>query len=677
MKNLWNFKTSRDYIVNFKKFGVNQDLALRIYTTHLIGGEKKLVLHGGGNTSVKYFYTDIFNRKNRAIFVKGSGWNMANLNHQGMPGLKLEPLLKTISFKKMTDENMVNYLRLNLLDSNSPNPSVETLLHAFLPHKYIDHTHSNAILSLVNLKESIFLIKKIFGKKLAIVPYIMPGFQLAKLSYEIYNKDKDVEGMLLLNHGIFTFGESAKQSYDRMIKYVTIAENYIKKNKKKYSIIKFNNLKTSNDIPVLCRKIFNQIDNKKWIIKLNSSNEDKEFTLRKDINILFNKGPVTPDHVIRIKSQPLIISLKDLNKISLYSHNLKKLIINFCKNYNKYFLQFKKEVKNSKITDTLPRIIILQGIGFLSIGRNSYEEKISKDIFNSMKQTILDSYKIGNFSSISKKEIFKMEYWPLERAKLNNKKRNLLEGNIALITGGGGTIGLAIAKKFLNEGLEVALFDKNFNYKNVSVTNILNQCLCIECDLTSDNQINKSVNNLINRFGGIDILVSNAGAPFQGSIDTIDEKVIRDSFDINFYAHQKITQKIVRIMKIQNMGGSVMFNLSKQAINPGKDFGPYGIAKSSTLFLMKQYALELGKYNIRVNGINADRIQSGILNNDLITKRAKARNTTKEKYLKNNLLQQEVLAKDVADAFFAQIFLKKTTGNIITVDGGNIEASLR
>ena len=677
MKNLWNFKTSRDYIVNFKKFGVNQDLALRIYTTHLIGGEKNLVLHGGGNTSVKYFYTDIFNRKNRAIFVKGSGWNMSNLNHQGMPGLKLEPLLKTISFKKMTDENMVNYLRLNLLDSNSPNPSVETLLHAFLPHKYIDHTHSNAILSLVNLKESIFLIKKIFGKKLAIVPYIMPGFQLAKLSYEIYNEDKDVEGMLLLNHGIFTFGESAKQSYDRMIKYVTIAENYIKKNKKKYSIIKFNNLKTSNDISVLCRKIFNQIDNNKWIIKLNSSNEDKEFTLRKDINILFNKGPVTPDHVIRIKSQPLIILLKDLNKISLYSHNLKKLIINFCKNYNKYFLQFKKEVKNSKITDTLPRIIILQGIGFLSIGRNSYEEKISKDIFNSMKQTILDSYNIGNFSSINKKEIFKMEYWPLERAKLNNKKRNLLEGNIALITGGGGTIGLAIAKKFLNEGLEVALFDKNFNYKNVSVTNILNQCLCIECDLTSDNQINKSVNNLINRFGGIDILVSNAGAPFQGSIDTIDEKVIRDSFDINFYAHQKITQKIVRIMKIQNMGGSVMFNLSKQAINPGKDFGPYGIAKSSTLFLMKQYALELGKYNIRVNGINADRIQSGILNNDLITKRAKARNTTKEKYLKNNLLQQEVLAKDVADAFFAQIFLKKTTGNIITVDGGNIEASLR
>jgi len=677
MKNLWNHNTSRNYIDNYKKFGVNQDLALRIYTTHLLGGEKKLVLHGGGNTSVKSFYTDIFNQKSRVIFVKGSGWDMSNLNHQGMPGLKLESLLKTISLKKMTDDNMVNYLRSNLLDSNSPNPSVETLLHAFLPHKYVDHTHSNAILSLVNLKESIFLIKKIFGKNLAIVPYIMPGFQLAKLSYEIYNKDTNVEGMLLLNHGIFTFGENAKQSYDRMIKFVTIAENYIKRNKKKYSCLKVNNLKIPNDILIVCRKIFKQIDNNKWIIKLNSSKEDREFTLRKDINILFNKGPVTPDHVIRIKSQPLIISSKDLNKISLTPHNLKRLINNFCKNYNEYFLKYKKEVKNSKIADTLPRIIILQGIGFLSIGRNSKEEIISKDIFNSMKQSILDSYRIGNFSSISKKEVFKMEYWPLERAKLNHKKRNVLEGNIALITGGAGTIGLAIAKKFLNEGLEVVLFDKTFNYKKVSVTRILNKCFCIECDLTNDNQINKSINSLVNRYGGIDILISNAGAPFLGSIDTVDEKVIRDSFDINFYAHQKITKKIIHIMKIQNMGGSIMFNLSKQAINPGKDFGPYGIAKSSTLFLMKQYALELGKYNIRVNGINADRIQSGILTNDLIIKRAKARNTTKEKYLKNNLLQQEVLAKDVADAFFAQIFLKKTTGNIITVDGGNIEASLR
>ena len=532
MKNLWNHNTSRDYINNYKKFGVNQDLALRIYTTHLLGGEKKLVLHGGGNTSVKSYYTDIFNQKSRVIFVKGSGWDMSDLNHQGMPGLKLESLLKTISLKKMTDDNMVNYLRSNLLDSNSPNPSVETLLHAFLPHKYVDHTHSNAILSLVNLKESTFLIKKIFGNNLAIVPYIMPGFQLAKLSYEIYNNDKNVEGMLLLNHGIFTFGENAKQSYDRMIKYVTIAENYIKLNKKKYSCLKLNNLKISNDIPIICRKIFKKIDNNKWIIKLNSSKDDREFTLRKDINILFNKGPVTPDHVIRIKSQPLIISPKDLNKISLDPHNLKRLINNFCKNYNKYFLKYKKEVKNSKIADTLPRIIILQGIGFLSIGRNSTEERISKDIFNSMKQSILDSYMIGNFSSISKKEVFKMEYWPLERAKLNHKKRNVLEGNIALITGGGGTIGLAIAKKFLSEGLEVALFDKAFNYKNVSVKNILNKCFCIECDLTNDNQINKSLNNLVNCYGGIDIFISNAGAAFQGSIDTVDEKIIRDSFDI-------------------------------------------------------------------------------------------------------------------------------------------------
>ena len=186
-----------------------------------------------------------------------------------------------------------------------------------------------------------------------------------------------------------------------------------------------------------------------------------------------------------------------------------------------------------------------------------------------------------------------------------------------------------------------------------------------------------SINKIIINFGGKDILVSNAGAAFQGLMESNNENVIKYSFDINFFSHQKISQKIVNIMKIQEMGGSIMFNISKQAVNPGKNFGPYGLAKTSTLFLMKQYALECGQYNIRVNGVNADRIQSGLLTKKFITQRSKARNISPDQYLSNNLLQQEVLAEDVADAFFNQILLKKTTGNIITVDGGNIEASLR
>ena len=283
MKNLWNINTAKKYISKYNKINVHKDLALRIYTTHLLGNEKKLVLHGGGNTSVKLETKDIFNNLKKVIYVKGSGWDMSNLNHLGMPGLYLDPLKKTSSLTKMSDESMVNYLRLNLLDSNSPNPSVETLLHALLPHKYVDHTHSNAILSLVNLKNSPKVLNKIFGKKLAIVPYIMPGFQLAKKCFQIFKKNTNVEGLLLLNHGIFTFGDDAKQSYDRMIKYVSFAEKYInnKKRKHKYKKNKINNF--SLDLLIQCRKIFYQIDQNKWIINLNSSKDDIEFSLLENI----------------------------------------------------------------------------------------------------------------------------------------------------------------------------------------------------------------------------------------------------------------------------------------------------------------------------------------------------------------------------------------------------------
>ena len=267
-----------------------------------------------------------------------------------------------------------------------------------------------------------------------------------------------------------------------------------------------------------------------------------------------------------------------------------------------------------------------------------------------------------------------MEYWPLERAKLNKKIHCKFNGNVAVITGGGGKIGSAIAKKFLKEGLEVIILDKNF--KNLS-NEIKKQCVCFNCDLRNNLRVSKILSEILNLFGGIDILISNSGAAYQGSMKDIDKKVIQESMETNFYSHHNIIQKVANIMITQGIGGAISINLSKQSINPGKNFGPYGIAKASALFLMKQYALEFGKYNIRVNGINADRVRSGILTDEIILQRAKARNISSLKYLNNNLLNKEVYAEDVAEAFFAQLSFLKTTGNIITVDGGNIEASLR
>ena len=669
MKSLWNNKIAREYISEYKKKNINEDLALRIYTTHLLGKNPKLVLHGGGNSSVKSVGKNLYEKNVNLIYVKGSGWDMSNLNEEGMPGLDLDPLLETIKLNKLNDKDMVNCLRSNLINANSPNPSVETLLHAYLPFKFVDHTHSNAFLSILNQPNSQVLIKKIFGKKIGIVPYIMPGFSLAKECAKIFKKDKNIQGLALINHGIFTFGDSAKESYERMIKFVSDVENYISKHKIKLKTFSNKTEVNISDLMLSIRKSFSNFTNNKWILKFQNHNEDLAIASTKDISGLLNKGPVTPDHVIRIKSKILVISK---NKFLKIDEEIKK----YCQNYKKYFLKNKNFVKDSKITDPLPRIIILEGVGIISLGNKLKDQQISYDIFRSMASSILDAEKIGKFKSIVEKEIFKMEYWPLERAKLNSTTPKPLEGNNVIVTGGGGTIGMAIAKKFKQEGANIILIDKQYD-RHLLEKNNLDDCYLINADLTNSQKLKKIFEKIILDFGGIDILISNAGMAFQGAIETVNPEIIKKSYEINFLSHQNISQLTVQAMKKQNTGGLILYNLSKQAINPGKNFGPYGLAKSSTMFLMKQYALECGKYNIRVNGINADRIESGLLTKKLINERATSRGLTKEKYLSNNLLNMQVLADDVAEAFYAQTLLKKTTANIITVDGGNIEASLR
>ena len=669
MKSLWNDKTAQQYVRDYKKKKINKDLALRIYTTHLLGRNQKLVLHGGGNSSVKSVGKNLYKKDVNLIYVKGSGWDMSNLNELGMPGLELNPLLETIKLYELNDNDMVNLLRSNLINANAPNPSVETLLHAYLPFKFVDHTHSNAFLSILNQPNSQSLIKKIFGNKLGIVPYIMPGFSLAKECFKVFKKDEKVQGLALINHGIFTFGNTAKQSYERMINFVSDVENYISKNKIKLKTHITKSKITVSDIVLSIRKSFSSYSNSKWILKFHNDNDDRSIASTQNLNNLLNKGPVTPDHVIRIKSKILFISK---NKYLKIDEEIKK----YCLSYKKYFLKNKNFVNNCKIIDPLPRIIVLEGIGIVSSGKKLKDQKISYDVFKSMASSVLDAERIGRFKSIVEKDIFKMEYWPLERAKLDNAKAQSLDGNNVIITGGGGTIGMAIAKKFRQEGANVILIDKKYD-KDLLEKNNLHDCFIVNADLTNNQKLKKIVEKIVLNFGGIDVLISNAGRAFQGAIETVDPKIIKKSYDINFLSHQNISQLVVQIMKKQSTGGLILYNLSKQAINPGKNFGPYGLAKSTTLFLMKQYALECGEYNIRVNGINADRIESGLLTKELINQRATSRGLSKEKYLSNNLLNKQVLADDVAEAFYAQTLLKKTTANIITVDGGNIEASLR
>ena len=684
MKNKWNNSEAKKYISQYKQKNISKELSLRIYTTHLLGREKSLVLHGGGNTSLKTSIKNIFKQKIDVMHIKGSGWDMGSIDYPGMPAVELEPLLKTSKLKKLNDFDMVNLQRKCLINSQSPNPSVETLLHAFLPFKYVDHTHANAILGLIDQPNDVEICKEVFGNKVGIVPYIIPGFDLAKLSYQIFCKNKNIFGLILLKHGIFTFGDSAKESYERMIKLVSIAEKKINKisNKiilKKSTYKKSNQKVKKNIFPFIRKHLSSKEKNgtyTKWTLDLRTNDKILNYLNHPKLSFFSQKGPITPDHVIRIKPKPLILNLNDTKKEKL-DNLIGREIQKFKKNYHKYFLKNKKYVIKPKELDLNPRLLLIPNLGIIGIGRTKKEASIVSDLAECTVDVISKAESIGKFTSIPDKEIFKVEYWPLEQAKLKNLKRKDFTGHITVISGGCGAIGLSTALEFHKEGSEVVLLENNSKNIELVSDEIKKFAKIIKCDVTNPIDVKNAFLDICKAYGGVDILVSNAGAAWQGEIGKVSKQTIQESFDLNFYAHQYLSQECIKIMLQQKTGGVLLYNISKQSINPGVNFGPYGLPKASTLFLMRQYTLEYGKHNIRANAINADRIRSGILNNSLIRSRAKARNVSEADYMSGNLLKTEVLAQDVAKAFTSLAKAKKSTGNVLTVDGGNISAVLR
>ena len=685
MKNKWNNSEAKKYISQYKQKNISKELSLRIYTTHLMGREKNLVLHGGGNTSVKTISKDFLNKKIEVMHIKGSGGDMGSIDYPGLPAVELHPLLETINLKKLNDFDMVNLQRKCLINAQSPNPSVETLLHAFLPFKYVDHTHANAILSLIDQPNDKQICQDIFEEKVGIVPYIIPGFELAKKSFQIFCQNKNVIGLILLKHGIFTFGEDAKKSYDRMIHLVSLAEkninrvhnkiakkNVFKKHKKQFYekgilfplIRKYLSTKEKNGSYV------------KWILDVRTNGKIIKYLNHSKLNNFTQKGPVTPDHVIRIKPKPLILYLKN-KRFSQYEKIIQRRIDKFKLNYHKYFLRNKKYLYKPTELDGNPRLILIPDVGIIGIGRSKKEASIASDLAECTIDIISKAESFGKFVSIPEKEIFKVEYWPLEQAKLKNLKRSSFTGNVTVISGGCGAIGLAIAKEFHRAGSEIVLLENNLKNINDTPKEIKKFAKIIRCNVTKENDVKKAFRQICKLYGGMDILISNAGAAWQGNIGKVSNQILKESFNLNFYAHQYLSQESAKIFIKQNTGGILLYNISKQSINPGLNFGPYGLPKASTLFLMRQYALEYGKYGIRANGVNADRIRSGILDNKLIKSRAKSRGLSEIDYMSGNLLKTEVLAQDVAKAFLYLAKAKKTTGNVMTVDGGNIEAALR
>jgi len=677
LKNNWSNSDSKKYIRKYQNLGHSKDLALRVYTTRLLGRNSELVLHGGGNTSVKTSIKDIDGKKYDVLCVKGSGWDMGEIEPEGLPAVKLDPLLSLKKKKYLSDENMVSYQKRNLINIKSPNPSVETFLHAFLPFKYVDHTHANAILNITNRSGGLNLCKKIFGNKVAIVPYVMPGFMLSKKVSEIYLKNPKINCLILMNHGIFTFSNDAKESYSLMIKYVSQAERAIKKLKvKKIKQIKNYSTKfKAYEIAPIIRGFSSNNNDQKFIVNYRLNKDLKYFMNGKNVRSYSSKGTATPDHVIRVKPFPLIITPKKNSSINDFKITAKKAFDNYRKKYINYFNTNKNKVKGKKVMlDTSPRVVFVQNVGMFSIGKDLNGAKIAGDLTNTNAKVISSVEETSSYKFISEKDLFDVEYWSLEQAKIKKAKK-LLEGNVVVITGSTGAIGFETYKIFKSYGAEVVLLD--YNLQRIKDLQSKVKELCIYCDVRNKKSVKKAFDQICEKYGGVDILISNAGTAVSGSIAEVDDKILRQSFEDNFFSHQNCASEAIKIMKKQNTEGCLLFNISKQSVNPGKNFGPYGLPKSALLSLCKQYAVDYGSYGIRSNGVNADRIRSGLMTNKMIKRRAKARQVSTDNYMRGNLLLNEVKTEDVAKAFFHLAISKKTTGAILTVDGGNIAASLR
>ena len=677
MKNNWSKSSAKKYIKKYKNIGFSKDLALRVYTTRLLGRNKELVLHGGGNTSVKTTIKDIDGKKYNVLCVKGSGWDMADIEPEGLPAVKLEPLIALKNKKYLSDEDMVSYQKRNLINIKAPNPSVETFLHAFLPFKFVDHTHADAVLNATNRPGGLNFCKKVFGNKVSIVPYVMPGFMLAKKINEIYSINPNINCLILMNHGIFTFADDAKEAYDLMIKYVSQAERAINKLKvKKIKQIKnFSTRFNAHEIAPIIRGLLSNNKDQKFVVNYRLNKHLKYFMNGKNVRSYSSKGTATPDHVIRVKPFPLIITPKKNSSIDEFKITAKKAFENYRKKYINYFNVNNNKVKAKKVMlDTSPRVVLVQNVGVFTIGKDLNAAKIAGDLTETNAKVIASVEETSAYKFIPEKDIFEVEYWSLEQAKINKPKK-ILEGNVVVITGSTGTIGFETYKMFKSYGAEVVLLDYNLERLKDLQSKIKE--LCIHCDVRNKKSVKKVFNQICEKYGGIDILISNAGTATNGAIGEIDDNVLRQSFEDNFFSHQNCASEAIKIMKKQNINGCLLFNISKQSVNPGKNFGPYGLPKSALLSLCKQYAVDYGSYGIRSNGVNADRIRSGLMNDKMIRTRAKARSVSTDDYMRENLLLNEVKAEDVAKAFFHLATSKKTTGAVLTVDGGNIAASLR
>ncbi|MEB3166920.1 MAG: bifunctional aldolase/short-chain dehydrogenase [Cyanobacteriota bacterium] len=702
--NRWSEAEAAEAISRYGAHGVNEDLALRTYSARLLGADPDLVLHGGGNTSVKTTVTGLLGETIPVLCVKGSGWDLATIEPPGHPAVRLQELQALRALTALSDEEMVAAQRRNLINPAAPNPSVEALLHAFLPHRFVDHTHAVALLALADQPDAEAICRQVYGDRVALVPYVMPGFDLALAAARAYEQAEErarasgveLEGMVLLKHGLFSFGATARQSYERMIALVGLAEERLA------SAVAAGAQGSpalapgvvaaappqsppaggaSALLPVLrgalARAAAAEGAPLRWLLDLRETPLSRAVVDDPRLVDWARRGVATPDHVIRTKAFPLVLPADPTPAA------IEQALAAYIADYKAYFKRQNQRVGGIKTAlDPLPRLVAVPGLGLIGIGASAADAAVAADIAEAWSRTLLAAEAVGRFEPVGEDDTFAMEYWSLEQAKLGKGVEKPLARHVVLVTGGGGAIGAATARAFAAAGAAVAVLDRDADAAAAAAQACGPGALPLSADVTDPEQVRAAFAAVAARYGGLDLVVSNAGAAWTGAMADLPEADLRACFELNFFSHQSVAQAAIALFRAQNGGGSLpggqlLFNVSKQALNPGPDFGAYGIAKAALLALMRQYALEQGGSGVRVNGLNADRIRSGLLDDGLIQERAAARGVSEAAYMAGNLLGAEVRATDVADAFVSLALMQRTTGALLTVDGGNVAAMVR
>jgi rhamnose utilization protein RhaD (predicted bifunctional aldolase and dehydrogenase)/NAD(P)-dependent dehydrogenase (short-subunit alcohol dehydrogenase family) len=643
-------------------------LSQRVYSSRLLGSDPSLVLHGGGNTSAKSTRINLHGNKEDILYIKGSGWDLSTIEAPGFAAVRLDPLKKARDLSTLSDPDMVNLLRTELTDFTMPTPSVEALLHAFIPEIFVDHTHADAVLTLTNQPNGEEIIKTLYETRIGIVPYVMPGFALAKLCAEIYDKSPGIEGLILLKHGVFSFGKTAKESYERMINLVNRAETFIddvKTKTKSQAHRSKSKLGTSSSLS----SIYAELSRRGFqsVLHLEDDDQTLEFVNRSDVSEISQRGPVTPDHVIRTKRIPLVLKTTQ----DSFDIEFSKKLDEYRDAYQVYFNAHSTQTDLPlTMLDPFPRLILIPGLGLVTVGKTKKEATIAADIYQRSMGVILNAEIIGKYDALPQQDIFDVEYWVLEQAKLNKAKSSTpFLGKTILVTGGSRGIGKAVCQSYAAHSTQVFNLDLQPPNQNNS------QVHYIEADVSDEVSISNAFDEAVKRTGKIDIVIINAGIfPESQSIKDLSSELWQKSLNINLNGAFYTARAAAKWLSQNPRGGDIIFVASKNVPAPGKKAAAYSVMKAAQTQLARVLALESGSNKIRVNIVHPNMIfDTDIWSDEIIVERAKAYQMTPEAYKKNNCLNLPLSSQDVADVILALTSgaFSKSTGLQIPIDGGN------